>query len=85
MLASHDGIGFVSEMVTTTLYAGSNWPKIHACDGQLWIDWIDADAEMTWIEQESPGIWSPVEIESFASPEERDFHVRGEIQSLATQ
>jgi hypothetical protein len=49
----------------------------------LWVDWIDADGEMTWTRRMGPGPWDPIESESFATTEERDYHVRGEIEGQA--
>jgi hypothetical protein len=83
MLAIHDGQQFASEMVATTLHDGENWPRVHGAGALVWIDWIDAVGEMTWTRRVLGGPWEPVEIESFQTPEEREFHVRGLIRLLA--
>lgn len=74
---------FSSQILTTTQYAGENRPQAHSADGTLWVDWIDLEWEMTWMRQLPTGAWGPVEVETFQTPEEREFHVRGVIRSHA--
>jgi hypothetical protein len=85
VLAVRQGQAFSSQILTTTQYAGENWPRVHSANGMLWVDWIDLEWEMTWIRQLPTGSWEPVEGEYFQSPEEREFHVRGLIRTLASQ
>jgi hypothetical protein len=84
VLATRESSTFTSVVVATSLHGGENRPELHASGSKLWVDWIDAEGEMTWTKQDGPG-WEPVQIEPFESLIERDFHVRGEIQALATQ
>jgi hypothetical protein len=83
MLAVRDDQVFASEILTTTLYAGENWPRVHSANGRLWVDWVDHEYEMTWIRQLPAGPWETVQTEDFQTPEEREFHVRGLIRELA--
>jgi hypothetical protein len=83
MLAVQEDQFFASEILTTTLHAGENWPRVHSAAGRLWVDWIDSEYEMTWIRRLPAGSWEPVQIEDFQTPEEREFHVRGLIRELA--
>ena len=83
VLAVENGSGFTSEVVGTTNYSEPNRPQVHGAGAVLWVDWIDAAGEMTWTRREGPGPWDPIEIEPFASAEERDYHVRNEIEGQA--
>jgi hypothetical protein len=85
LLAVHDGQVFSSQMLATTLHADENWPRAHSVGERLWVDWIDAGSEMTWIRKIQAGPWEPVQIEIFQTPEEREFHVRGWIRVQALQ
>lgn len=85
VLATWDGQVFLSEMVAMTGHAEPNWAGVHSAEGTLWIDWIDAPDEMMWARQTSPGVWDPVQCELFETTEERDYHVRAEIELLALQ
>ncbi len=83
-LASGDDVqGFTGQMLAITQHAGANWAQIHSSSSLLWAEWIDADQEMSWTRQEPGASWDPILIEPFVDSEERDFHVRGEIQHQA--
>ena len=84
-LASWDGQVFLSQMVAMTQHVAPNWPGVHSGQGKLWVDWIDATGEMTWILQSAPGIWDSVECEFFQTTEEKDYQVRYEIELLALE
>jgi hypothetical protein len=77
--------GPVYESLTITQFSGPAWPQIHSQGGVVWVDWIDAEGEACWLRKISSAPWDPEQIESFSGPEERDFHVRGEIRLVATQ
>lgn len=83
VLAVENGSGFTSEVVAATSHAEPNRPQVHGAGAVLWVDWIDAEGEMTWTRRLVPGPWDPIEIESFSTTEEREYHVRGEIEGLA--
>ena len=85
VLATHDGQGFTYEILATTQHAASNWPGVHTAGDRMWVDWIDADNEVAWTRQATDGSWDPIEVEYFATPEQRDFHVRGLVRHLALQ
>lgn len=85
MLAVREGGSFSSQVLTPTQHAGENRPEVHSANGRLWVDWIDSDCEAAWTRRAPGGGWEPVLTEPFASPEERDFHVRGRIRQLAAQ
>jgi len=83
VLAVESGPGFTSEVVGVTNHAEPNRPQVHGAGAVLWVDWIDSQEEMTWTRRLNPGPWDPVGIEPFATHEERDYHVRGEIEGQA--
>lgn len=76
---------FTTQTLAMTYYADSNWPRINARDGELWIEWIDAETAFDWIKMTSPGVWGSLLSEPFQTNEEKQFHVRGTIKSLAIQ
>lgn len=80
VVAKQDGDGFVSQILATTEYPGDNWPQLHSAGGRLWFDWVDSSCEAGWRLQIAPGSWEPVETQGYATTEERDYHVRGEIR-----
>jgi hypothetical protein len=82
MLATEDGGGYSSTVLANTNHDEPNRPRIHGGGVTLWVEWIDAEGEMTWTSRVDPDPWSPIEPEPFSSAEERDFHVRQEIRSL---
>jgi hypothetical protein len=47
------------------------------------VEWVDTEGEMTWTSRVLPDPWTPIELKPYSSVEERDFHVRQEIRSLA--
>ena len=79
-VAARDGSEFTSVMLAITQFADGNWPRIHEANGNLWVDWIDTESEMTWSAEQPGGIWDPVQIEEYESVEDRDYHVRGKIR-----
>lgn len=83
VLAVEDGAGFTSEIVATTNHVEPNRPQIHGHGPLLWVDWIDAEGEMTWTRRQALGPWDPIEVEAYSTTEERDYHVRGEIAGQA--
>jgi hypothetical protein len=85
ILANWDGQSFVPQVLALTNHDGELWPRLHSHAGRLWLEWIDADDEMAWIRLENEGGWSPKHWESFATVEEREFHVRGAIRTKAIQ
>jgi hypothetical protein len=83
--ATENGESYTSEVVATTFHMGENWPQVHSGAGRIWVDWIDTEGEMSWTRQLVPGPWGQILIEPYTNVEERDFHVRGAIKSLAMQ
>jgi hypothetical protein len=83
VVATQTAAGFSSEIVATTHHAGPNRPQVHGAGDRLWVDWIDTASDMAWMRRVSGGPWEGVEAEVFQSAEERDFHVRGLIRTLA--
>ena len=84
VLATHDGQGFTYEILATTQHPDSELagsPR-NARD-RMWVDWIDADNEVAWTRLATDGSWDPIGVEYFATPEQRDFHVRGQVRQLA--
>lgn len=81
--AVEDGGGFTTEVIATTNHDGPNRPQVHGAGAVLWVDWIDADGEMTWTRRQATGPWEPIEIEPYTTNEQRDFHVRGAIEGQA--
>jgi len=82
VLATRDGQAFFAEMLSVTYHNEGNWPQVHSANSALWVDWIDSDGEMAWIRL-LPGGWGTVQVEGYQDQEERDYHVRGKIESLA--
>lgn len=83
VLAVEDGGGFTTDVIATTDHAGPNRPQVHGRGDVLWVDWIDADGEMTWTRRQGEAPWEPIEVQGFSTAEERDFHVRGAIEGQA--
>ena len=46
---------------------------------------VRGEGEMTWMSRVLPDPWSGIDLELFYSTEERDFHVRREIQSVVLE
>jgi hypothetical protein len=84
-LATVDGGGYGYEVLATSNHDEPNRPRVHSARGNLWVEWIDAEGEMTWMSRVLPDPWSDIEIEPYGSIEERDFHVRGEIEGLVLE
>jgi hypothetical protein len=84
-LATESGGAYTFEVLATTVHEDPNWPQIHSANDRLWVDWIDDVEDMTWTRQQGQGPWEPVETQLFATPEERDYHVRGEIKAQALE
>jgi hypothetical protein len=76
---------FEPEVVAITHRQGEVRPQIHGHASQVWIDWIDSDDEAAWTRKDGTGQWEPMRYEPYGSVEERDYHVRGAIRTLATQ
>ena len=72
------------ELATTT-HDEPNRPRISSARSTIWVEWIDAEGEMSWTSRVIPDPWGNLELEPFGSVEERDFHVREEIGSLALE
>jgi len=85
MLATEDGGSYSSEVLANTDHDEPNRPRVHSVRGRLWVEWIDSEGEMTWTSRVIPDPWSTIEPEPFSSIEERDYHVRGAIRSLALE
>jgi hypothetical protein len=87
VVATSDGAGgFSHETVTSTHFGDPNRPQLHVGTGDtLWVDWVDDDDMMAWSEWHPASSWSAVQLESFADPGDRAFHVRSRIKRLATQ
>jgi len=83
VIAVEDGSGFTYEVVGTTSHAEANRPQVYGSEGLLWVDWVDSEGEMTWTRRQGPDPWDPIRIEGFATTEERDYYVRGEIKAQA--
>jgi hypothetical protein len=84
-LATDDGGVFSHEVLATTSHDEPNRPRVHSAGANLWVEWIDAEGEMTWMSRVLPDPWSGIDLELFYSTEERDFHVRREIQSVVLE
>jgi hypothetical protein len=85
MLAVLDGGAFTVSPLDVSQHPGPNLPRVHSALGILWVEWIDAEGEMIWTRRPPASSWDPIEIEAFATPQERDFHVRGAIRHHALQ
>jgi hypothetical protein len=85
VLAWEDGGGYSSEVVATSGHDTPNRPQVHSASDMIWIEWVDADGEMRWTRRETPGPWDPLEVETFATSEQREYHVRGAIKGRAMQ
>ena len=85
ILAVRNGGSFTSELLATTGFEGENWPQVHSGSTRVWVEWIDADGEITWTRQIETGSWSAFEVELFSGLEQREFHVRGTIKGLALE
>ena len=85
VLAHQEQSAFVEEVVAITYNASPATPQVHDRSGRLWVDWIDASGQMAWTRKDSPGGWTPIQIQAFGTVLERDFFVRGTIRYLATQ
>jgi hypothetical protein len=73
--------GFDGAILTTTHYEQASWPQIHGSASKLWVEWIDAEGEMTWTQRLADGSWQGVQAEPFDTVEDREFHVRGRIKA----
>jgi hypothetical protein len=85
VLATDSGSGFVSETLGTSLHLGQNRPQIHHRPGRVWAEWIDGPGEMTWTRESSGNVWDPLDVETYAGTEERDYFVRGRIRAQAAE
>lgn len=85
ILAIRSGGSFTSELLATTGFEGENWPQVHCGSDRVWVEWIDADGEMSWTRQIAAGSWSAFEVETFSGLEQREFHVRGTIKGHALE
>jgi hypothetical protein len=85
ILANWNGQSFVPQVLALSNHDGELWPRLHSHSGRMWLEWIDADDQMAWFRFENEAGWSPKQWESFATVEEREFHVRGAIRIKATQ
>lgn len=90
MLATLNGTQLTRQMLAITLHEGPNWPRVHSAKGRLWVEWIDwVDGEgggtMAWLSMTPGSGWSAVQTQPFESLQERDFHVRITIRTLAAQ
>jgi hypothetical protein len=83
VLATGTGPTLASEILATTYHAGPNRPQVHASGDRLWVDWIDTACDMAWMRRVSGGAWEGVQAEPFQDAEQREFHVRGLIRTLA--
>jgi hypothetical protein len=88
-LARQEGSAYLIEVLATSYNTGALWPTPHSRSGRFWVDWIDVTfgdehhGEMAWLRQDPQGQWEVSRYESFASEEQRDYHVRGEIRHQA--
>jgi hypothetical protein len=81
---------FVPEVVSITNNLGEVRPQVHAHAGRLWVDWVDAETtggsgEVAWIRLNAQGHWESIQYETFVSPEQRDYLVRGAVRMQAIQ
>ena len=83
--ATQNGQTFFWEIVATTQFPDSNWPRIHSADERLWIDWIDGEEDMAWTRRLAAGPWESIQTEHFETTEQRDFHIRGVIRIHALE
>jgi hypothetical protein len=84
VLATEAGLQYTTEMVAVTLHEEPVRAYIHSAGGRMWVDWIDSVDQIAWIRLEAGG-WGVVQTEDYLTPEERDYHVRGAIRSLAVE
>lgn len=85
VVVRYEGGEFIREIVGITHNEGPAWPQVHSRSGRLWVDWIDATAEMAWTRNDAQGAWEPIQSEPFTSQEQLEFFVRGTIRYLATE
>lgn len=83
VLATDSGSGFDYETLGSSLHSGPSRPQIHSRQGRVWAEWIDGEDAMSWTREAGSGGWAPLDAEPYASPEERDYFVRGRIRVLA--
>ncbi|HEX6851037.1 MAG TPA: hypothetical protein VF139_06485 [Candidatus Polarisedimenticolaceae bacterium] len=79
--ATPNAAGYDRSVVATSSFAGGALPQIHSHAGVLWIDWVDAEAptgagELAWKRRDAPSTWGATRYEPYASPFDRDYHVR---------
>jgi len=84
VLASRGELGFAREVVATADVPSPSWPRVHAAEGRLWVDWIDAPGQMAWRRALAGGGWAPVSLESFDDGQEGSDLARGRIRRHAT-
>jgi len=80
VMATRDGSTFSTETVEISYYPEKNWPEIHSAAGRLWIDWVDSETEVGWVELNAQGQWDPVEHEPYATAEDLFYRIRGTIR-----
>jgi hypothetical protein len=80
-----NGATYDRSVIASSSFAGDTLPQIHSHAGALWVDWVDAEAptgagELAWKRHASGSTWEPTQYEPYASPFERDYHVRPGIR-----
>jgi len=83
VLSKKVGGAFEPLVVAITHQSGEVRPQVHSHAGRVWVDWIDSDLEAAWTRKDGQGQWQPLSYEPYGSVEERDYHVRGGIRTLA--
>ncbi len=85
VLARWNGSAWIQEIMAISSFDDRMDPQVHSHNGTLWIDWIDDTGEAAWTRWNPSTGWDALQYETFSGIEEREFHVRGAIRSLAIQ
>lgn len=85
VLARKDGSVWTPEVVAISTLDDRIEPMVHSHGGKLWVDWIDASDEASWMLWDPVTGWELQQYEPFADLEEREFHVRGAARAAAIQ
>ena len=76
--ATMSELGILRQVVATSLHPFPAWPRLHAADGRVWVDWIDGAGRLAWRRERPDASWEPVEVEPFDGREDREL-ARGRV------
>lgn len=86
MIARHENGQFVPEVLAISQSADPVWPQIHSRGTRVWVDWEEAPGQMFWVRRDAAtGNWDSPQVEPYETQVQRDFFIRGKIQSLAIE